>query len=196
MRKTEIAAIVSTTVLMTCIAARWSFEKYYRLPQELVSKQSLADIDAFGDYLQSVASKTRNGTMSPRKVNLSTIGFPEEEGELRSFRHWLQVYVVTRGEIPKQSSQMATFFAASQLPSNQRSAARRSTEQCNILHLGNDSYALSCDNWNPPDPSSLARITQTFDPETERFYILDGHVILFAPPPTRLPKSSGSPLAQ
>jgi hypothetical protein len=41
---------------------------------------------------------------------------------------------------------------------------------------------LNCDGWRTPEAKNLESLVERFDTETEKFYVVEGHVFLYAPP--------------
>ncbi len=90
----------------------------------------------------------------------------------------MQVYEISFGKTLTQSSDLQRMKLSK--PEEQRAVAEVVGE-CEILESVSDSYLLNCDGWRPSQAQLRDTVNQ-FDTQTVKFYVLDGHVVLYAPP--------------
>jgi hypothetical protein len=146
--------------------------------RELTSKAQ-----AIGKEANTTADRIRNGTILYRKVDLKSAGMPAEEARLLELRRLLMAYEVAFGRPPRDASELRQLNDKESLTLLQRRAVEKVVRQCQVFSFSLDSYLLDCDGWPAPSGQALRSFLERFDKETEGFYVVDGHVFLYAPPP-------------
>ncbi len=163
-------------------------------PSTASEKSRMAKIVKNIDELSQGVSK---GTVSWRKIDRSSIGFPETEARLLMLRSEVDFFIATFGHQP---SDIAELGRLSELP-DYRSERGRSLQNlrrdCEIVNLEPDSYILSCDTFSSLSAAEKKELLKSFDRETERFYQARSHIILYVPPPKLgKPPGQAEPAAQ
>lgn len=131
----------------------------------------------------AVASGVKEGRIAWRKADYSSVGFPQKERELLDLRRALDLFEIAYGHLPAKSGDLMS-LANPQQDTNateRRTCARLATE-CQLVPLGKDSFLLNCDGWPLPNEAAVHSLVGTFDQQTEKFYLVQGHVLLYLPP--------------
>jgi hypothetical protein len=140
-----------------------------------------AKADEIGKQVDWVRKIASNGAVPSRKVNHSSIGSPLTEAKLLEIRRDSIGYESVYHRLPVNFAEIESVG----LPSNWKESLREFQPGCQILSLASDSQILNCDGWTRPSPADLTGLVHSFDPMTERFYKIDGHVLLYVPPLTK-----------
>lgn len=179
-RKLLIALVV---LLCLCIVALFGV-RWWVICHLKTTK--IAFLDGRSHNLQqeidSTATGITNGNIPTRGLDLRSIGRAKQEADLLEYRHWVQMYDGLYGEAPPRSEDLDRLLEGKAIDWHQRESIKKSAHDCRITVFGSDSYLLSCDEWQLPDKNSLLQIVSRFKGSTERFYVVQGHVILYAPP--------------
>jgi hypothetical protein len=115
------------------------------------------------------------GTVPWRKVDTSSIGFPEKEARLLTLKSDVDVFILTFGHRPSHIGEISHL---SETPHSDK----RLRKECEIVNLEADSYILDCDSFSSISETEMMGLLKSFDKETERFYEVRGHIVLYAPP--------------
>jgi hypothetical protein len=137
--------------------------------------------------VDSLALDIKDGKTPWRKVDLASVGAPEEEARLLGLRHLVEVFEVGLGRPPNDASELQQIILKASPRFRQRRLLDEDARECGIFTFPQDSYLLNCDGWRPAAPNDLRSLVERFDSETEKFYVVGGHVFLYAPPSSARP---------
>src|SRR4029077_20211529 len=154
-----------------------------RLPPLSAAEKTIAD------EVGTLDQGMRDGTIAWRKADYTSVGFPDQEAKLLHLRSGIDFFTGSFGHAPSDIKDLARLSTVPGLSSNQKRLYGSLVRDCQILTMQTDSYILNCDGWSPPSSLQIEQWTRTVDRETEKFFVMQGHVILFVPPPV-----SGKPL--
>ena len=144
----------------------------------------------FDEIIGSI-SRTRQKPFQFRKVNLRSVGCPNQEAELLEVRHWVYMYKLSFGKLPERSSDFERMTKEGSLDASQKSLIKGIARKCQIFAFGSDSYLLNCDGARLQGDDDLHRLIHKFDQETEKFYVSDSHIFLYAPAPVAMNRPAG-----
>jgi hypothetical protein len=137
--------------------------------------------------VDSLALDIKEGKTPSRKVDLASVGAPEEEAQLLGLRHLVEVFEVGFRRPPKDASELQQLILQASPMFRQRRLLDEDARECGIFTFPQDSYLLNCDGWRPAEPNDLRSLVERFDSEIEKFYVVEGHVFLYAPPSNARP---------
>lgn len=181
LRKNRLTILLAGILAAFGIGYYW-FMASFQLPHDIVPKTAKTKLENLGEYLNSLDNKIKKGDIPSRKLDTTSVGNPKMEFKLLTFRHWIEVYGVSFGNLPGQSSDLNRLVEEGSLKAEQKKLIRDLINQCQIFRFtGGDSYLLNCDGWQLQTPQDAQRVTEHFDSETEKFYVSDGHIFLYAP---------------
>jgi hypothetical protein len=111
----------------------------------------------------------------------NNVGSALTEAKLLEIRRDVRSYESMHRRLPVDFSELESVA----FPPNWKGNLEKFGNECQVIVLTSDSDILNCDGWTPPSASDLKTLVRSFDPQTERFYKVQGHVLLFVPPLTR-----------
>jgi len=150
-------------------------------------------MDEISKHLDKLSQGIRNGTVPWRKIDRSSVGFPEKEARLLMLRSEVDFFTVKFGHHPSQIGDLTRVADLPDFPANQAKVIKSLRKNCEIVNLEPDSYILGCDAFSSLSPSVKDELLKSFDRENEKFYDAHGHVILYVPPPiSGKPPTSGT----
>jgi hypothetical protein len=138
--------------------------------------------------VDTISRAVRDGSIPTRKVDFSSVGQPEKESELLSFRYFLPIYLFAFGSSPADAPDLRRLLSLANLNANQRKLVERDSRDCVFFPFAHDSYLINCDGWHSATADTLESLVARFDTETEKFYVIEGHVFLYAPQPVARPR--------
>ena len=142
--------------------------------------------------LDKLSQGIRNGSIPWRKIDRSSVGFPEKEARLLMLRSEVDFFTVKFGHQPSQIGDLTKLADLPDFPADQAKAIKSLRKNCEIVSMEPDSYILSCDGFSSLSPTVRDELLKSFDRENEKFYDAQGLVILYGPPPiTGKPPTSG-----
>lgn len=151
----------------------------YKLPPITMTPEDKARVDALQKSIDAAADALRKGEAGWIRVDHSTVGFPEKEGQLVGARDAIETYFRMFHRLPHQLSDLLKIRTATL---REKLAVAKIAWACELFPLTTESYILNCDGWKAPQKAKLEEMVRGFDRETERFYLLESHVILYVPP--------------
>jgi hypothetical protein len=144
--------------------------------------QPTPQLQAIEKELQVVKALALSGSFPGRKFDHSSVGSIPVESELVDLRRDITVYESMHGRLPNDFTELASV----KFPPNSDKRLAKYAKECRIIGLSVDSCILTCDSWTPPTSEDLVSLVHSFDPQTERFYKVQSHVLLYLPSPTVL----------
>jgi hypothetical protein len=191
-RRALIALFISLVSLATLVgAARWIFLKAFVLDVQLSPAQSEAAAADLERSLRMIDQQAKAKHYLGRREDLSSVGLKDKEDQLLEFRHWVEVFQLTSGQAPEKSSDLQNLTSIETLSPRQKKEIGRLAQRCFIKQIQGESYLLNCDGWRPQQAGDEDRLVSGLDSDTERFYILNDHLFVYAPPIERA--SSANP---
>jgi hypothetical protein len=186
MRRVGICfSVLVLCAVLAVIVMRWWVIDHLNFSQ--VGHTIQADPRNAAQMLETLARDIKDGTIPTRSIDLASVGAPDEEARLLGLRHLFQVFVIAFGGPPKSAADLKRLLTLRSLDSQQQEIVEEDSRKCLILAFPEDSYLLSCDGWRFQNPEDLQLLRQKFDSTTERFYLVGGHVFLYAPPSVARP---------
>ena len=144
----------------------------------------------------SLGEAMRTGQLPHRVADYNSVGFPQKEERLRRLGENVEDFGRHLGRLPTRIAELKGLVEFH--PENKARIVEESKEfdqSCQILGLSKDSYILNCDGWAAPGRQGVRQLVSTFQPGVERFYAVNGHVLLYVPEPIpgkSLPQTKGS----
>ena len=153
-----------------------------------------APIGQISRNLDELNKGIANGTVPWRKIDRSSVGFPEKEARLLILRSDVDFFSVKFGHHPFHIGELTQLTELPDFSADQGKAIQNLRKDCEIVNLETDSYILSCDAFSSLPLTEKNDLLKSFDRETEKFYNAGGRVILYVPPPiSGKPPTSGTP---
>lgn len=152
----------------------------YRLSTHHFSPVS-AKVKAMDDQLPRVLEQARKGSFPSRRFDHSSVGSAPTEAKLLEIRRDIGQYESIHHRFPVDFPELLSLG----FPPNWKHDLEKFKNECQIVVLSEDSDILNCDDWTRPSASDLEALVHSFDPHTERFYKIPGHVLLCVPPLTK-----------
>src|SRR5579859_2911016 len=158
------------TILLAGILAAFGLAYYwfiasFQLPHDIAPKTANTKLDYFREYIDSLDNRIKKGNIPSRKLDTTSVGYPKMESKLLTFRHWIEVYGVSFGNLPGQSSDLNRLVGEGSLKAEQKKLIGDIINQCQIFRFTGDSYLLNCDGWQLQTPQDAQRMTGHFDSE-------------------------------
>src|SRR4029077_242714 len=153
-------------------------------------------VNAIAQEVKPLTDKARAGAFPWRKVDHTSVGSPQSEASLLQLRNGIDFFANAFGHPPAEAQDLARMSTLPKMSSNQKHLYQSLANDCQILTLQRNSYILNCDHWNSPPRPQIDDLVRSFDPETEKFYSLQDHEVLYFPPAIsgkRLASASYSP---
>jgi len=177
--KWRILAILLATGLSLCAAASLVVHRGLRRLSRL-NFQPTPQVQSIEKELQVVKALALSGSLPKRKFDHSSVGSIAIESELVDLRRDASVFESMHGRLPVDFTELVNV----KFPPDSDKRLTKYAKECRIVSLSVDSCILDCDSWTPPSPDDLRSLVRSFDSQTERFYKVEGHVLLYIPPPT------------
>jgi len=117
------------------------------------------------------------GMVSPQRPKA---GWNNVQSELTDIDRDIRVFDTVHQRFPVDFAELMQV----RFPRERKDQIERYSKECRIIPLGKRSCILNCDSWEPPASKDLRALVQSFDLRADRFYKLDGHVLLYLPPPS------------
>jgi len=139
-----------------------------------------APIQAMQKNLQVITELAGKGAFPSRNVNHSSVGSPLIESRLIELRRDMGIYESRHQRLPVDFPELLSLG----FPPNWKDHLEKFEKECEIVSLTPDSCILNCDGWALPS-ANVQALVHTFDPQTERFYKVENHILLYVPPLTK-----------
>jgi len=152
----------------------------YRLRNTDFSIHS-AQIEAMQKNLKAITQLARQGVLPSRKVNHSSVGSALTESKLIELRRDMGIYESMHQRLPIDFIELLNV----RFPPDWKDHLEKFEKECEIVSLTPDSCILNCDGWALPSANDVEALVHSFDNQTERFYKVENHVLLFVPPLTK-----------
>jgi len=189
-KPTKILLWTLLALVLAYLAMWWYVSATFELRIFPLSAEDRARINLVAEELSKLAQGVSNGTTPWRQVDRSSVGFPLQEANLVQLRNGIDFFAGSFGRQPSDASELPRLLTLPGMGWSQKHLYQTLAKECQILTLQPDSYILNCDGWNAPPWSHIGDLVRTFNREKEKFYAVQGHVILFVPSPV-----SGKPPA-
>jgi hypothetical protein len=150
------------------------------------SFQPTPQLQAIEMEFQVIKTLASSGAFRERKFDHSSVGSIAIESEVVDLRRDISAFEALHGRLPVNFRELSSV----RFPPNSDERVSQYAKECRIVGLTVDSCILNCDSWTPPNNEALNRLVRSFDSQTERFYKVQGHVLLYVPPPTAAKPSS------
>src|SRR5260370_23497214 len=181
MRKVALCFLGTLSCLVLAfVVIRWWVVSHLDFSQ--VGQVRVISPGSLTQQIDSLALDMKQGKAPWRKVDLASVGAPREEARLLWLRHLVQVFEVGFGRLPKDASELHQLILQVSPSFHQRKLLEEDARECGIFTFPQDSYLLNCDGWRTAEAKNLESLVERFDTETEKFYVVGGHVFLYAPP--------------
>ena len=176
----KIVITISATLVCAYLLLNYYVQKAFRLQ---ISLPEITDkAQAIGREADRAAAAIQKGAIPSRKANFKSVGAPQEELRLLSVLEEFQAFETEYGRAPRDASDFGLLATNTALPAERREAVLRYARECRILTFPGDSYLLNCDGWRPQTSEEIKALLGNFGNDVERFYLVSGHVFLYAPP--------------
>lgn len=188
MRKMVLCFLIALACFMVAfVVIRWWVVSH--LDFSYVGQVTEVNARDVAQNVDAVARGVEEGKLPWRKLDLTSVGAQGKEAQLVELRRLLQVFEVGLGRAPKDASDLKHLTSQRSLSFSQRRLVEKDASECEIFTFPQDSYLLNCDGWRAEGsiPKNLEPLIEHFDPETEKFYVVGGHVFLYAPPSSARP---------
>jgi hypothetical protein len=183
MRMRRRTIIVGTSLTFVALLALVLYVKLtFKINFKPLTEAEKAQFTLIGKQIERLAQSARTGEIPWRRLDFSSVGSPEREAQLLQLRRAIDVYSLSHSQPAVRIEGMSSWLRAPQKYAYQK-RVYEALRECQILNLQVDSYILNCDGWVAPASPQLPELVGTFDRETEKFYLIEGHTILFVPPP-------------
>lgn len=190
MRNKIISYAIGTVVLGAASLVGLTFYARWKLEIPIsITQEDRARASDLKDRLEHFQAGVKTGEVSWRRVDFTSVGFPEKEAVLRQLWDGITVFQLRFRRLPKTTRELAQLSTAPSAPrSGVRVDYKKLASECSMVSIAEDSFILNCDDWQPPPTlEKLGSLTKGFDRNTARFYVAGDHVVLFAPPVARRP---------
>jgi hypothetical protein len=138
-----------------------------------------SDVAVLAASVSHLERQAREETIAARKFDHSSIGFDPAERKLLELRRDMAIYESIHKRLPVDFAELLSIG----LPPSRNESAQNLGKECRIIALAANSGILNCDGWEPRSATDLNSLVDTFEPHTERFYEIGGHVLLYIPSP-------------
>jgi hypothetical protein len=147
-------------------------------------------LTAIRTQAETIGQKAKAGGIPWRKVDLSGFDSDPSAKEILETKGAVDEFELRQHRLPANSAEL---LSSLELVERNSGAAERIARDCQVVVLKEDSYILNCDGWSKPEPSQLTQILSSFEEETEKFYRIHDHTLLYEPPlSTGKPPVSGT----
>ncbi len=179
-RKWLILAVASALAVVAgaSLYALWRFQ---HTPLRAFNEEDLRWFEGLIMGAEEFHKEMSAGKMPWRKADYSSVGFPEKEAKLRELRTAIELSQIRFGRLPNNPAELLDMIKVSEIRSDEKREYAELARECQIVVLAPDSYILNCNGWKLPNKAELSRLVESFDPDTEKFYLVQRHVILYAP---------------
>ncbi|MFZ0634255.1 MAG: hypothetical protein WA755_09790 [Candidatus Acidiferrales bacterium] len=134
------------------------------------------------NLVDDLDGKIKSGELPSIKEDFASVGSRTQEARLLELRRFVQSFEVGYGRPPRDSSELGRLATEGELSLQQRRLVQKDARDCQVFPMPGDSYLLNCDEWHPTQSESLSQFVARLDKETERFYVIGGHVFVYSPP--------------
>lgn len=131
--------------------------------------------------LDALTDQLKNRKLPLRTEDLSSVGSVSEEDRLIDLSRLLQFYETGFGP-PKGIKDFDRLLENKGLSARERKTVVKDVQECRIFVFPMDSYLLNCDGWLSSTVNDVQDLISHFDVTTTKFYNIDHHVFLYAPP--------------
>jgi hypothetical protein len=138
-----------------------------------------------GKNLNELSRKVEKGDIPWRKIDRSSIGFPESEARLLTLRSAVDFFIGEFGHPPFEIGELDHLSELTGYPLDKLREIQNLPKNCEIVNLKTDSFILDCGAFSSLSTTEIDELLKSFDKETEKFYEVRGQVILYVPPPMR-----------
>jgi hypothetical protein len=192
-RNLELALICIGILLFGYYMLGIYYVRTFKLRFTPTTPAEQARMDELSKNLDNLSQGIRNGTVPWRKIDRSSVGFPEKEAKLLMLRSEVDFFTVKFGHHPSQIGDLTRLDDLPDFCANHAKVIKSLRNKCEIVNLEPDSYILGCDAFSSLSPTVKDELLKSFDRGNEKFYDAQGHVILYDPPPiTGRPPTSGT----
>ena len=159
---------------------RWR-DSFRKTDFSVLSKRG-SEIGAQVEFVRKVVQSQSFPSIT---VDHASLGRPGVEKELIALSKYSRVYEVAYHRLPASFDELKR----SGLPTTWKEDLNRLEKDCQIIPLSAEAGILNCDGWKIPGGELLNLAVRSFEPGTERFYEVQGHIVLYLAPAT-----SGMPI--
>lgn len=175
--------VIALSVALVCAYLLLGYYVQKTFSLQISVPETSATAQSIGKQVNTITDAVHNGTIPYRKVNLTSVGLPSGEARLLELQGLLENYEVVFGRPPQDVSELRQLKDGQSLTFIQRWHIEKIARECHIFAFPQDSFLLNCDSWPVPTSESAHSLVEGFDKETEQFYVVGGHLFLYAPPP-------------
>jgi len=174
----RVVVILLATVFFSCAAVSFVVHRGLRR-LSMLNFQPTPQVQSIANQLQVVKALALSGSFPRREFDHSSVGSIAIESELVDLRRDAGVFESMHDRLPVDFTELGGV----KFPPDSNKRLAKYAKECQIVSLSVDSCILDCDSWRPPSPADLSSLVRSFDSQTERFYKVQGHVLLYVPPP-------------
>lgn len=182
MKRKRIFVLIGTVPIFV-ISLLYAYA-YWGLRHDVVpiTRDDRAELASDLLVLDALAQSIRHQESHFHVLDISSVGDPKKESELREFRTAVNLFQVEFGKLPRDPRDLSQLASR---PDSHHIEKKydRFAQDCHIIVLENAAFILDCDHWPVPDYPQLVKLVQSFDPDKERFYRVDRSVLMYVPPP-------------
>jgi hypothetical protein len=178
----KLVVLIPVTLGVLFAAATWYAHRRLTIGPMAMTDEDRAKFVAAQRILEQTVAGMKSGQVPWKQLDYSSVGSPKEEGVLLQLRRDLGAFEIMFGRWPTGIRELRRLNSAFEATLTQRFHREAIIRACRIVSVRSESYILNCDGWDPPEDHELQLLVGRFDPETEKFYAIQGHVILFVPP--------------
>ena len=172
-------ALAVVAVAYGSLVLYWQF--HFKISPISLSDQEYARVARIGQEVEEVGKGMKAGQVPWRKIDYASVGLPDKEAKLLRLREAVNAFQLKFNRLPDSPSELWELSRAVPGAEYRQKELRRLGRDCGLVSVTADSYILNCDQWSPPDRVALDRLVGTFQSDTERFYLVESHLILFVP---------------
>jgi len=140
--------------------------------------EASAKAKVIGKQVELIRKLASVGAFPSRRRNLTSVGAPLIEKKLITLSRDSSLYESRYDRLPLNFEELKRFG----LPQDWEEDVERLEGECQIVPLTAHSTIMNCDGWARPSADELNLLVRSFYPQTERFYEIDGHILLYIPP--------------
>lgn len=184
LRRKRFWLITSTLIGACAVIVALDIVSFWKSPFPIrFSKDELDGLSKISEYVESIRQEQAAGRLPWRLADYSTVGFPEKEAKLQRLRNEVTFFEITFRRPPTTLWELTALFQAwPALRSAREKDYIEFARECEIFSSAfDDAYVLNCDGWRPGGLGSVNKLMRTFEPDTEKFYSVNGHVLLYVP---------------
>lgn len=181
-RRKKGPRLLLVVIVLLCILGFFLYEWHrFNIKLAPITDRDVATFTALANLLQATARYP----YPSRPVDDRSLGFPQKEAQLQLLDQPVSLFEGRFHRLPTSLNELPMVIEEGPRAKTARQELQELASSCQILLLGAESYVLNCDDWNPHGKVSWDIVLGSPRLDSVKFLLADGHVLLFAPPPTK-----------